>query len=174
MIIIEPFLIAQYFNKKSMLYICCFLTCFSFGFTFHVLFMFLYFSLLVETKPRLTKETAFVLGMFYFLRFLFDLFVVCFAYFAYFFSLISKGEQKKSALGRTLDVYGLQELSDEPDPHATLPFISHHTLNLTRDLNDSDSNPNKTNKTRELSNTNILNMYIFICEKLSTIIISWL
>ena len=99
MIIIEPFLIAQYFNKKSMLYICCFLTCFSFGFTFHVLFMFLYFSLLVETKPRLTKETAFVLGMFYFLRFLFDLFVVCFAYFAYFFFVNIQRRTKKIGFG---------------------------------------------------------------------------
>ena len=70
-----------------------------------------------------------------------------------------QGEQKKSALGRTLDVYGLQELSDEPDPHATLPFISHHTLNLTRDLNDSDSNPNKTNKTRELSYINTTHVH---------------
>ena len=90
------------------------------------------------------------------------------AYFAYFFSLISKGEQKKSALGRTLDVYGLQELSDEPDPHATLPFISHHTLNLTRDLNDSDSNPNKTNKTRELSYINTTHVHfriVKICQQ---------
>ena len=85
-----------------------------------------------------------------------------------FFSLISKGEQKKSALGRTLDVYGLQELSDEPDPHATLPFISHHTLNLTRDLNDSDSNPNKTNKTRELSYINTTHVHfhmVKICQQ---------
>ena len=35
-------------------------------------------------------------------------------------------------MGRTLDVYGLQEVSDEPDPHANLPFISHHELNLWR------------------------------------------
>ena len=59
----------------------------------------------------------------------------------------------KSALGRTLDVYNLQELSDEPDPHATLPFIYHHTLNLTRDLNpdpDSTSTANTTNNNREL------------------------
>ena len=58
-------------------------------------------------------------------------------------------------MGRTLDVYNLQELSDEPDPHATLPFISHHTLNLTRDLNpdppDSTTNANTTNNNRELS-----------------------
>ena len=40
----------------------------------------------------------------------------------------------KQALNRTQDVYDLQELYDEPDPHATLPFISHHTLNLSRDL----------------------------------------
>ena len=39
----------------------------------------------------------------------------------------------------------LQELSDEPDPHATLPFISHHTLNLTRDLNDSNVTNNNNN-----------------------------
>ena len=56
-------------------------------------------------------------------------------------------------MGRTLDVYGLQELSDEPDPHATLPFISHHTLNLTRDLNEPNSSPNTTNNNRELFNT---------------------
>ena len=91
-----------------------------------------------------------------------------------FFSLISKGEQKKSALGRTLDVYGLQELSDEPDPHATLPFISHHTLNLTRDLNDSDSNPNKTNKTRELSYINTTHCTFSYGKDLSTIIILYL
>ena len=58
-------------------------------------------------------------------------------------------------MGRTLDVYNLQELSDEPDPHATLPFISHHTLNLTRDLNpdppDSTTTANTTNNNRELS-----------------------
>ena len=52
-------------------------------------------------------------------------------------------------MGRTLDVYNLQELSDEPDPHATLPFISHHTLNLSRDLNDTDSTANTTNNNRE-------------------------
>ena len=138
--------------------------------------MFLYFSLLVETKPRLTKETAFVLGMFNFLRFLFDLFVVClFCLFCLFFFVNIQGEQKKSALGRTLDVYGLQELSDEPDPHATLPFISHHTLNLTRDLNDSDSNPNKTNKTRELSYINTTHVHFHNYGKnLSTIIILYL
>ena len=61
--------------------------------------MFLYFSLLVETKPRLTKETAFVLGMFYFLRFLFDLFVVCFAYFAYFFFVNIQRRTKKIGFG---------------------------------------------------------------------------
>ena len=105
---------------------------------------------------------------FIFLRFCFDLFVVCLLILLIFFSLISKGEQKKSALGRTLDVYGLQELSDEPDPHATLPFISHHTLNLTRDLNDSDSNPNKTNKTRELSYINTTHVHfriVNICQQ---------
>ena len=42
----------------------------------------------------------------------------------------------KAALNRTLDVFKLQELSEDPDPHATLPFISHHTLNLSRDLED--------------------------------------
>jgi hypothetical protein len=73
-------------------------------------------------------------------------------------------------LGRTLDVYGLQELSDEPDPHATLPFISHHTLNLSRDLNDSDSNPNKTNQTRELSITLTFYVHFHIIKNLSTII----
>ena len=52
----------------------------------------------------------------------------------------------KASLSRTLDVYNLQELSDEPDPHATLPFISHHTLNLTRDLNDA----NQTNHSESL------------------------
>ena len=36
-----------------------------------------------------------------------------------------------------MDVMALErELSDEPDPHATLPFISHHTLNLSRDLEE--------------------------------------
>ena len=35
-----------------------------------------------------------------------------------------------------MDVFKLQELSEDPDPHATLPFISHHTLNLSRDLED--------------------------------------
>ncbi|XP_059079883.1 JNK-interacting protein 3-like isoform X4 [Tigriopus californicus] len=42
----------------------------------------------------------------------------------------------KAALNRTLDVFKLQELSEDPDPHATLPFISHHTLNISRDLKD--------------------------------------
>ena len=40
------------------------------------------------------------------------------------------------ALDRTMDVFKLQELSDDPDPHATLPFISHHTLNISRELDD--------------------------------------
>ena len=61
-------------------------------------------------------------------------------------SITNQGE--KAALSRTLDVYNLQELSDEPDPHATLPFISHHTLNLTRDLNQeplvNQTNNNKS------------------------------
>ena len=43
-------------------------------------------------------------------------------------------------------MYDLQELSDEPDPHATLPFISHHTLNISRDLVDKN-NSNSTNTT---------------------------
>ncbi len=51
----------------------------------------------------------------------------------------------KTSLSRTLDVYDLQELSDEPDPHATLPFISHHTLNISRDL--VDKNTSSTNTT---------------------------
>jgi hypothetical protein len=37
-----------------------------------------------------------------------------------------------------MDVFKLQELCDDPDPHATLPFISHHTLNISRDLEDED------------------------------------
>ena len=51
-------------------------------------------------------------------------------------------------MSRTLDVYNLQELSDEPDPNATLPFISHHTLNLSRDLNDSNSTNNNNNNSK--------------------------
>ena len=43
-------------------------------------------------------------------------------------------------------MYDLQELSDEPDPHATLPFISHHTLNISRDLVDKNA-PNTTTTT---------------------------
>ena len=42
----------------------------------------------------------------------------------------------KTSLNRTLDVYDIQELCDDPDPHATLPFISHHTLNISRELVD--------------------------------------
>ena len=42
----------------------------------------------------------------------------------------------KTSLNRTLDVYDIQELCDDPDPHATLPFISHHTLNISRELDD--------------------------------------
>ncbi len=46
-----------------------------------------------------------------------------------------------------MDVMALErELSDEPDPHATLPFISHHTLNLSRDLEDT-----KTKQTKGLA-----------------------
>merc|ERR1719367_1861669 len=59
-----------------------------------------------ESRPRLTKETAVDLGA------------------------------HKTSLNRTLDVYDIQELCDDPDPHATLPFISHHTLNISRDLDD--------------------------------------
>ncbi|TRY73155.1 hypothetical protein TCAL_13038 [Tigriopus californicus] len=52
-------------------------------------------------------------------------------------SLEEEVEQgSKAALNRTLDVFKLQELSEDPDPHATLPFISHHTLNISRDLKD--------------------------------------
>ena len=39
-------------------------------------------------------------------------------------------------MDRTLDVFKLQELSEDPDPHATLPFISHHTLNISRELDE--------------------------------------
>ena len=46
-------------------------------------------------------------------------------------------------------MYDLQELSDEPDPHATLPFISHHTLNISRDLVDK----NVTTATTTSTNT---------------------
>ena len=60
-----------------------------------------------------------------------------------FSSLSAKGG--KAALSRTLDVYNLQDLSDEPDPHATLPFISHHTLNLTRDLHPNEANLTNNN-----------------------------
>ena len=35
-----------------------------------------------------------------------------------------------------MDVFKLQELSDDPDPNSTLPFISHHTLNISRELDD--------------------------------------
>ena len=45
----------------------------------------------------------------------------------------------KAALNRTMDVFKLQELSEDPDPHATLPFISHHTLNISRDLEDGNN-----------------------------------
>ena len=41
-------------------------------------------------------------------------------------------------------MYDLQELSDEPDPHATLPFISHHTLNISRDLVDKNATTTTT------------------------------
>ena len=37
-----------------------------------------------------------------------------------------------------MDVFKLQELRDDPDPHATLPFISHHTLNISRELDDGN------------------------------------
>ena len=29
-----------------------------------------------------------------------------------------------------------EEVGGEMDPHATLPFISHHTLNLSREIDD--------------------------------------
>ena len=51
----------------------------------------------------------------------------------------------KSALNRTLDVFKLQELSEDPDPHATLPFISHHTLNISRELDPDDEADNESN-----------------------------
>ena len=44
-------------------------------------------------------------------------------------------------------MYDLQELSDEPDPHATLPFISHHTLNISRDLVDKNAPTTTTTST---------------------------
>ena len=44
-------------------------------------------------------------------------------------------------------MYDLQELSDEPDPHATLPFISHHTLNISRDLVDKNATTTTTTST---------------------------
>ena len=106
---------------------------------FFSLFLFFFvISSLVETKPRLTKERAFVLGTEFF--FFFYLFV---CYFTHVCLLIGTS---KTSLTRTLDVYDLQELSDEPDPHATLPFISHHTLNISRDLVDKN-NSNSTNTT---------------------------
>ena len=46
----------------------------------------------------------------------------------------------KVALDRTMDVFKLQELSDDPDPNSTLPFISHHTLNISRELDDDKGN----------------------------------
>ena len=100
-------------------------------------FFFFVISSLVETKPRLTKERAFVLGTEFFF---FYFFVCCFTHVCL---LIGTS---KTSLTRTLDVYDLQELSDEPDPHATLPFISHHTLNISRDLVDKN-NSNSTNTT---------------------------
>jgi hypothetical protein len=42
----------------------------------------------------------------------------------------------KVTLDRTLDVFKLQELSEDPDPNSTLPFISHHTLNISRELDE--------------------------------------
>ena len=49
----------------------------------------------------------------------------------------------KTSLNRTLDVYDIQELCDDPDPHATLPFISHHTLNISRELVDDKTSSSK-------------------------------
>ena len=86
-------LFAHFVNKKIDVTYLLFWICFSFEYTFHVIFMFLYFSLLVETKPRLTKETAFVLGMFNFLRF-FVWFICSLLILLFFFSLISKANKK--------------------------------------------------------------------------------
>ncbi len=110
---------------------------------------FIYFDVfvsfcLVETGPKLTKETAFVLGMFFCSQVsIYFTLLTPLCYFVYSPYYDKKG---KTAVSRTLDVYNLQELSDEPDPHATLPFISHHTLNLSRDLNEAN---NKTNNNSE-------------------------
>ena len=118
------------FHFMIILFLCLWFFLISFFFLF-----FFVISSLVETKPRLTKERAFVLGT----EFFFFYFFVC--YFTHVCLLIGTS---KTSLTRTLDVYDLQELSDEPDPHATLPFISHHTLNISRDLvdkNNSNSTP---------------------------------
>ena len=55
-------------------------------------------------------------------------------------------------------MYDLQELSDEPDPHATLPFISHHTLNISRDLVDKNA-PNTTTTTSTTNTTDKSEFY---------------
>jgi hypothetical protein len=48
---------------------------------------------------------------------------------------------RKLLVSRTTDVYDLdpegeEDVCGDMDPHATLPFISHHTLNLTREIDD--------------------------------------
>ena len=56
-----------------------------------------------------------------------------------------------------MDVMRLQELSDEPDPHATLPFISHHTLNISRDLEDGEERV-KSEEMNELAGTRFVSI----------------
>jgi len=51
---------------------------------------------------------------------------------------------RKAFVSRTSDVYDLDpdgddDVGGEMDPHATLPFISHHTLNLTREIDERKS-----------------------------------
>ena len=56
--------------------------------------------------------------------------------------IVGGSTNTKQSLNRTHNVYDLQDMcgdvnaNGELDPHATLPFISHHTLNLSRDLKD--------------------------------------
>jgi hypothetical protein len=58
---------------------------------------------------------------------------------------------RKICVSRTNDVYNLgrddvddddddEDVGGEMDPHATLPFISHHTLNLSREIDDRKLN----------------------------------
>ena len=60
----------------------------------------------------------------------------------------------KTSLNRTLDVYDIQELCDDPDPHATLPFISHHTLNISRELVDDKKTSSKFLRTLTIHHAN--------------------